>query len=656
MTASRFRATTICVAFICGVVFLELVSGQQVRIRVRAGQGSGSSAVANPIAAARLPSGSATLPEAAWSIAGVTGGISTTRTQCGSTIAAYGTSGTPLSAATINSALSACTAGHYVLLGAGTFHLNTTIKFGGISNVTLRGAGADQTFIVMHGSECCLGFGDSSLFMGATTLSMYVDATTAPPNSATISGTMSKGTTSLTFSSTTGLSVGAPVMLDQLDDSSDPGDTYICSTVNVCSIEGAGGGGRSGRAQNQLVKVTNISGSVVTFTPGLYMPNWRTGQTPQAWWGSGTYWVTGMGIEDFSIDETAAGAAQGIFLFNCTDCWVKGIRAVTGTAGCGACAQRSHVWVYQSPHSTVRDSYFFEGTEHASKSYGVEFWHTSDDLVENNIFQKITLPANINAAASGSVVAYNYFINDLYTPVAGVWMQGSNQHHEGGTDFILHEGNDGPGFTTDDTHGTGNFFTAFRNYFAGWETGKTAQTIPMHLYAYHRYLNIVGNVLGRSGFHTAYECAAATTTSSNCSPSSGDLSIFTIGFSGNEGTNAGFNNDTLVKSTLFRWGNYDTVNAAVRWNTGEVPSGISPYPNPVPSSQTLPDSLYLSAKPAFYGSNPWPSIGPDISDGTVTGVASHVRRIPARICFEDVMAGAFGDTVAKTFSRSTCYP
>jgi hypothetical protein len=647
VTASRFRATTICVAFICGVVFLELVSGQQVRIRVRAGQGSGSSAVANPIAAARLPSGSATLPEAAWSIAGVTGGISTTRTQCGSTIAAYGTSGTPSSAATINTALSACTAGHYVLLGAGTFHLNTTITFGGTANVTLKGAGADQTFIVMHNSNCCLGFGDSSLFMGSSTLSMYVDSTTAPPHSASLSGTMTKGTTSLTFSSTTGLVVGGTVMFDQLDDSSDPGDTYICSTKDVCSQEGPGGGGRTGRAQNQVVVVTAINGSTVTFTPGLYMPNWRTGQTPQAWWGSSAYWVEGEGVEDLSIDHTLASAQKGFFLFNCLNCWIKGVRALN--------APRSHVWLYQSPHCTIRDSYFFEGQDHASQSYGVEFWHTSDDLVENNIFQKVTLPANINAAASGSVVAYNYFINDLYN--TAVWMQGSNQHHEGGTDFILHEGNDGPGFTTDDTHGTGNFFTAFRNYFVGWETGKTAQSTPMHLYAYHRYLNIVGNVLGRSGFHTSYECAPATNTSANCSPDNGDLAIFTIGFSGNGGGKAStFNNDTLAKSTLFRWGNYDTVNAAVRWNTGEVPSGISPYPNPVPSSQTLPDSLYLSAKPAFYGSNPWPSIGPDISDGTVTGVASHVRRIPARICFEDVMGGAFGDTVAKTFSRSTCYP
>src|SRR5437667_4752542 len=41
-----------------------------------------------------------------------------TRTQCGSAISAGA------SAATINAALAACTPGHYVLLGAGTFNIS----------------------------------------------------------------------------------------------------------------------------------------------------------------------------------------------------------------------------------------------------------------------------------------------------------------------------------------------------------------------------------------------------------------------------------------------------------------------------------------------------------------------------------------------------
>jgi len=78
------------------------------------------------------------LPDAAW-------------TQCGSTIAAYGSSGTPASPATINSALAACGSNTYVLLGAGTFYLNGSIvvsqSSGRKSNLVLRGSGSNSTFL-----------------------------------------------------------------------------------------------------------------------------------------------------------------------------------------------------------------------------------------------------------------------------------------------------------------------------------------------------------------------------------------------------------------------------------------------------------------------------------------------------------------------------
>src|ERR1700693_3561587 len=87
-----------------------------------------------------------------WSNVGVPGGIPTNRTQCGSTIAAY--TGT---ADAINNALAACSSNQYVLLGSGTFSLSSGITFGHHSNLTLRGSGANQTFIVFAGSAACGG-------------------------------------------------------------------------------------------------------------------------------------------------------------------------------------------------------------------------------------------------------------------------------------------------------------------------------------------------------------------------------------------------------------------------------------------------------------------------------------------------------------------
>ena len=93
---------------------------------------------------------------------------------------------------------------------------------------------------------------------------------------------------------------------------------------------------------------------------------------------------------------------------------------------------------------------------------------------------------------------------------------------------------------TDTIHGSHNFTTMFRNYWLGWETGKTAQTIPIHLYAYSRYMNAVGNVLGKPGYHTNYESATPSGTNA-------DTSNYVLGWSGNEGqpSPSGIANDPL---------------------------------------------------------------------------------------------------------------
>ena len=50
----------------------------------------------------------------------------------------------------------------------------------------------------------------------------------------------------------------------------------------------------------------------------------------------------------------------------------------------------------------------------------------------------------------------------------------------------------------------------FRNYWNGRDPAltlgvhKDLQTVPVLLYTHSRYYNIVGNVLGTSGYHTNY--------------------------------------------------------------------------------------------------------------------------------------------------------
>jgi hypothetical protein len=234
-------------------------------------------------------------------------------------------------------------------------------------------------------------------------------------------------------------------------------------------------------------------------------------------------------------------------------------------------------------------------------------------------------------------------------------MQGDSYSHEAGNHMILREGNQGQQITGDLVHGTSNLFTYFRNYYIGNESAasptKTDWITPVRIYAYNRYYAFIGNVLGEDGTHTTYSALDTA-----------DHTIFTLGMSGNT-----IGTDSVVNTTSMRWGNYDTVTDAVRWcgnsgNTGwsttcsstsEVPTGLSKYPNSVPSTETLPSSFYLTSKPSFFGSNPWPAIGPDITGGS--GPGNHVKRIPARVCFEDVMGGAYGDSTPKTFNANSCY-
>jgi len=230
-------------------------------------------------------------------------------------------------------------------------------------------------------------------------------------------------------------------------------------------------------------------------------------------------------------------------------------------------------------------------------------------------------------------------------------MMPSISMHAAEAGMLLYEGNVGAGLQADAIHGTSHFITGFRNYWNGWEEGKTMQTIPVHVYAFHRYYNIIGNVLGLSGTHTAYENVAPSGTTP-------DVSIYALGWSSNQSTFPTVPDDTLVRDTLMRWGNYDVVTGDSRWEDTEVPAGIDHYPNPVPASHALPASFFLSSQPAWWattwGTPPWPAIGPDVTGEG--GPGSHVADIPAKLCFDNTGADpAYAPDPVLLFDASDCY-
>jgi hypothetical protein len=71
----------------------------------------------------------------------------------------------------------------------------------------------------------------------------------------------------------------------------------------------------------------------------------------------------------------------------------------------------------------------------------------------------------------------------------------------------------------------------------------------------------------------------------------------------------------MVPATVLRDGNFDYVTDSARWDR---------------QPQTLPNSLYLTAKPAFFGDLPWPWVDP-------VG-ANKIGTLPARLRFDLVLA------------------
>jgi hypothetical protein len=245
--------------------------------------------------------------------------------------------------------------------------------------------------------------------------------------------------------------------------------------------------------------------------------------------------------------------------------------------------------------------------------------------------------------------------------------------------------------------------TLFRNFFTGWEscangncgsfTAKASATTPFRMVESSRYHNAIANVLGTPGVSSTYKTTAGFASGA----------IYEVG-SGNGSIPA----DPSVSSTSIFWGNYDVVTGAVRWcgnstDTGwatacagvsEVPTALALYPQPLPTKgdtasgmAALPPSLYLSTPPSWWGSMPWPLIGPDVTGGNIgqcsgtlnaagkfnglpaTSTAQcagnplttpawggHVNANPAMACFLTTMGGLpDGTNAVLNFNAASCY-
>lgn len=617
------------------------------------------------------------------------GTLPTTRTQCVTADCVIVTNaGSGATVAQINTALSTAVDNTYVLLAAGTYTFSTQILIQR-SNMTLRGNGADSTILNFsashncresHAAEICIQGGtdidgsstddEGNVTAGATkgSTSVTLGANTKGAHKLVVNDLFeiwqSVDAITRTNTATTGVRKNCQ---DGQTGNADP-----CSQQAGNNADATGGAGAGAAGQFQIVKVTSISGGACPCTVGITPPLYEgyASGAAKAWWSNSPSLVAD-GVENLKVHLTANGGAIGFAW--ASGSWAKGVSVDSSTGTSNRLLYFNH-----STLNTVRDSYIFCPSA-AGDDYSADFFAASGNLLENTITQHCGVPW-LHEMGNGNVFSYNYVIQSV---VPGGGQQAGFNNHGCCADYWLLEGNDAFGIKLENYFGPAQHITALRNRFWGNTSISVDWQTPFFVYGLSRYLNVIGNVLGDSAYHTHYQFVVADGQNHTYC----QLSIYALGMGSNcdhqSASEHHPGDDQFTVDSAFRWGNIDPITGSgafanprwcgqsgnTRWataaptgcaSTTEVPSALTSLAVSIPGAETVPSSfLYASRPNAWWKVNSitpaWPPIGPDVTSGTLSNSGGYANRIPARICFEDIMGGTFGDTSAKTFNASSCY-
>jgi len=504
---------------------------------------------------------------------GVSGDI-TVRTTIYRTLSPSGANDT----SAIQTAINNCPSGQVVKLNAGTYNVSSSIT--GKSNVTLRGAGMGKTIIKgMSGMTGAYVVGIRGSYSLGT--------------SRGISAGLAKGSTSITTSVAHGFVAGDYILIDQLNNPyGDPVVTNV-GYDGTCSWCGRASGTRS---LGQIVRVIAVpSSTTATLEIPLYW-NYSSSLSPQATKYTG--FTVGAGMEDFTVDNSLSGGPnQGgdgatLMLRGAANSWYLGVEAIG--------SYKAMIKVHDAYRNTIRGGKYHEGVPAlpatgsqygTSRAYGI-FMNpaASANLIENNQLYHLVNMFMINGAASGNVMAYNYMTENYAAAVN--WQLCGFSFHGGHPMMNLFEGNynDSRIAAADNVWGSSSHNTFFRNRNT-LTPNKSGATWNNDLQKNATYFNFVGNVFGTIGVENIFEQENITLT--------GLKAIYRFGYT-SDGDGSASGNDPRVLATVLRHANWDSYHRSLQLNSSD--------------DSVLPPSLYLTGKPAWWGSSvPWPAVGPDLS-------------------------------------------
>ena len=362
---------------------------------------------------------------------------------------------------------------------------------------------------------------------------------------------------------------------------------------------------RTDRPTNEIKEIASVSGNTITFTSPLSI-SYRVSHNAQVT--RYTRPVENAGVENLSLK----GGSEGALRFeNAAYSWAKNVE-ITQWLGEG-------VAINGSFRVEVRDSTIHQGSwpVPGGAGYAISVARgSSEALIENNIIEDANKVMVFRSSGTGSVVGYNYADNGWIWGVEG-WVEvGINASHMAGPHHVLFEGNYSFNADSDYTHGNAIYLTFFRNWLSGQRRSfGDAGNIRTVGLAYGSWWDLfIGNVLGRpgqmSGWHYTDSAMSCDASGDNCAGSNAgwsDPNIWRLGYDGARWT---MHPDPKVLSTVIRDGNYDFLTNSQKWHN--TPGGFA-----------MPSSLYLRAKPSFFGNNPWPWVDP--SNGTLGTLPAKAR-------------------------------
>ncbi len=399
---------------------------------------------------------------------------------------------------------------------AGTFLFTNRVAIPKEGGIVIKGEGPTKTIFKFTVGDIsgngCFNINAGSVIAGTET---------------NVTAGLTKGSKSITVANATNISVGNWVEIDMANPS-------VITSNTAWNVSWAD------RCLGQIFKVLTKSGNVLTLDREVHItyPDVSTAKLRAI---KMTEWV---GFENFKVDIVCAATDDKYnFMFkNAANCWMKLVHSEK--------AVNRHVNTPGSSNLTITDCYFNGSWNNGNGGYGygvVTDLHTTNCLIQDNVFNGLRHAMMCKLGANGNVFAYNYSANSNWPNNANnppdINMHGHLPH------MNLFEGNIACKIGADDVWGPSwDGTTYFRNR-------QTSVNSNLELDGPNINSNLVGNELIVSGK---------------------DIKV-----------------DALNTGTLIHGNN---VAGNITWVNGVT--------------QTLPNSYYLSNKPSWWGTAKWPSIGP----------------------------------------------